>query len=53
MYRVSHNVSFLLFLFQQTALHIAAFNGHGSIVRALVEAGADVNAEDEDGEPRT
>ena len=29
-----------------TSLHIASYNGHESVVRALVELGADIDAND-------
>jgi len=31
-------------------LHVAAVKGHGDIVRELLDAGADVNAGDSDGD---
>ena len=34
---------------QQTVLHIATWLGHSSVVKTLIEAGADVNEQDEDG----
>ena len=33
---------------RETALHLASCNGHTESVKALLEKGADVNAEDED-----
>ena len=38
--------SFHCFLTQVTALHLAAWFSSGSVVRALIEAGANVNARD-------
>ena len=32
------------FFYDQTYLHICAENGHQEVTRALIEAGADVNA---------
>ena len=34
---------------KQRALHIACMEGHSSVIKALVKAGADVNGQDEDG----
>ncbi len=36
--------------FRETALHLASFNGHTESVKALLEKGADANAETGSGE---
>eukprot|EP00296_Roombia_truncata_P007793 JP446246.1.p1 GENE.JP446246.1~~JP446246.1.p1 ORF type:complete len:424 (+),score=100.75 JP446246.1:91-1272(+) len=37
-------------MFQTTPLHLAAGNGHSDVVKQLMQAGADINAKDYDGD---